>query len=134
MPQYANLERNIIEMKRELSRISEERCRAALAGDEKEVIRSRINAAEKTLDNCSTLAKYVANFSSPVARQISQREAEARRTFQEVRITSDQRLFHEWVKKELIPLTRFAERLGHVAASAIKTQDAPGEFHRWIRI
>lgn len=90
-----------------------------------------MKAAEKTLENCRALAKYVENFSLPLARQITQREAEARRTFDNVRTTNDPRQLHAWIKQQLIPSTRFAERLGHVAASARMSKEGRTDFHKW---
>ena len=133
LSQAEDLEKNIVKIKLDISKISEERWRAALSRNQNEVIKVRVKAAEKTLENVGTLAKYVANFSTPLARQITKREDEARRTFEEVRRTTNSKIFQEWVKDQLIPSTRFAERLGHLAASASKPQGTSEDFHKWSR-
>lgn len=132
LSQANKLEKNLFQIKLDLSKISEERWRAALSRNQNDVTNARVKAAEKTLENCSTLAKYVANFSIPLARQITEREVEARRTFEEVRRTRDPKLLDEWIKEHLIPSTRFAERLGHMAASASKAREGSTDFHRWV--
>lgn len=131
MSEAKRLEKNIFQIKLDLSRISEERWRAALSRNQSAVLNARMKAAEKTLENVSSLAAYVANFSAPLARQISQKEAEARRTFEESRKLQDLELFNKWVKEQLVPSTKFAEQLGHVAASASKLGESPTDFHRW---
>ncbi|MGI0079026.1 MAG: hypothetical protein ACRECH_05330 [Nitrososphaerales archaeon] len=131
MSQANKLEKSLFQIKLDLSKISEERWHAALSRNQNEVTMARVKAAEKTLENCNTLAKYVANFSTPLARQITEREEEARRTFEKVRRTRDPELLHEWIKEQLIPSTRFAERLGHMAASASKFRETGTDFHRW---
>jgi hypothetical protein len=128
-----NLERNVAQIKLDLSKISEERWRAALSRNQSDIMEARVRAAEKTLDNCASIAKFVANFSVPLARQITQRETEARKTFEQVRSARDPDLLGEWIKEQLIPSTRFAERLGHMAASASKAREGSTEFHRWTR-
>jgi hypothetical protein len=131
MSQTSNIERNLTQLKRDLSEISEERWRAALSGDQDRLMSVRLKAAEKTLENCKALAKYVENFSPPLARQIAQREAAARRSFDNVRSTNDPKQLHEWIKQQLVPSTRFAERLGHMAASARSAKESPTNFHKW---
>lgn len=129
----SKLEKRISQIKKELGKISEERWRAALSRNHDGHVNARIKAAEKTLENCESLAKYVAIFSAPLARQITEREAQARKAFEQIRRTKDPKLLHQWIKEELIPSTRFAEQLGHVAASASKARETPAvsDFHRW---
>ncbi|MDH2902139.1 MAG: hypothetical protein PXY39_14315 [archaeon] len=131
MSQASKLERNLTQLKLDLSKISEERWRAALSGDQNKEMAARMKAAEKTLENCRVLAKYVENFSLPLARQITQREAEARRTFDNVQTTNDPKQLRAWIKQQLIPSTRFAERLGHMAASARMYKEGRTDFHKW---
>jgi len=135
LAQADSLEKSIARLKLDLSKISEERWRAALSRDHGAVSKARVRAAEKTLENCSTISKYVANFSAPLAREISRREEEARRTFEQVRNTADPELFHRWIKQQLIPSTALAEKLGHLAASASNPSATPQQanFHRWTR-
>lgn len=131
MSQASKLEKNLTQLKLDLSKISEERWRAALSRDQNRIMSARMKAAEKTLENCRALAEYVRNFSAPLARQITQREAEARRTFENVQRTNDPKQLHIWIKQQLIPSTRFAERLGHIAASARMSNEDRTDFHRW---
>lgn len=131
MSETEKLEKRILEIKSDLAKISEERWRAALSQNQGDHTSARIKAAEKTLENCNSLARYVAIFSAPLARQITQRENQARRALEEVRKTRDPEALHKWIKDELIPSTRFAERLGHVAASANRSGGMTTEFHRW---
>jgi hypothetical protein len=133
LSEASRLEKNLSQIKLDLSKISEERWRAALARDQNGVMNARMKAAEKTLQNCRALAEYVRNFSTPLARQITQREADARRTFDNVRRTNDPTQLHAWIKQQLIPSTRFAERLGHMAASASLSKGGSAGFHRWTR-
>jgi hypothetical protein len=132
LSQASKFERNLTQLKLDLSKISEERWRAALSRDQTRVMSARMKAAEKTLENCRELAKYVENFSAPLARQIIQREDEARKTFESVQKTNDPKQFEAWIKQQLIPSTRFAERLGHLAASASMPREGRAEFHRWM--
>lgn len=134
MPEETSqLEKRISQMKLDLGKISEERWRAALSRKPNEQVNARIKAAEKTIENCESLGKYVAVFSEPLARQIAAREAQARKSFEHIRVTKDPDLLHQWIKRELVPSTRFAERLGHMAASASKVsaETASGYFHKW---
>jgi vacuolar-type H+-ATPase subunit I/STV1 len=131
LSQAGKIEKNLAQLKFDLSKISEERWRAALSRDPNKLMSARMKAAEKTLENCRALAEYVENFSTPLARQITQRETEARRTFDNVRRTNDPKQLHAWIKQQLIPSTRFAERLGHMAASASMSKERSTDFHRW---
>jgi FPC/CPF motif-containing protein YcgG len=132
MYQASKIEKNLTQLKQELSKISEERWRASLSRDQSKMMSSRMKAAEKTLENCRALADYVQNFSAPLARQITQREDEARRAFESVRRTNDPKQLQTWIKQQLVPSTRFAERLGHIAASARTAKEGRADFHRWI--
>lgn len=134
LPQVSKLERNLTKLKLDLSKISEERWRAALSRDQTKIMNVRIKGAEKTLENCRALAEYVENFSTPLARQITQRAAEARKTFDDVQRTNDPKQLDAWIKQQLIPSTRFAERLGHIAASARMSKKGPANFHRWMKM
>lgn len=127
------LEKNLTQLKLDLSKISEERWRAALSRDQTRVMNARMQAAEKTPENCRALAKYVENFSTPLARQIIQREVEARRTFDDIRRTDDPKQLEVWIKQQLIPSTRFAERLGHMVASTRMAKRGSTGFHKWVR-
>jgi hypothetical protein len=132
LSETTKLEKRIEQIKQDLGNISEERWRASLSRNQNDHMNARIKAAEKTLENGDSLAKYVANFSTPLARQITRREEQARKTFEQVRRTRDPKLLQEWIKEELIPSTRFAERLGHVAASARAGETKSNiEFHKW---
>jgi hypothetical protein len=131
LSQASRIEKNLTQLKMDLFKISEERWRAALSRDQSKLMTARIKAAEKTLENCRALAEYVKNFSTPLARQISERESEARRTFDNVRRTNDPQQLNAWIKRQLIPSTRFAERLGHMAASARMSKDGVTDFHKW---
>ncbi|HKW04171.1 MAG TPA: hypothetical protein VJN71_02615 [Nitrososphaerales archaeon] len=132
MSETTKLEERISQLKQDLGKISEERWRAALSRNQNDHMNARIKAAEKTLENCDSLAKYVASFSTPLARQISRREEQARKTFEQVRRTRDPEVLQKWIKEDLIPSTRFAERLGHVAASARASETKSNiDFHRW---
>ena len=126
------LEERVSKLKSELSKISEERWRAALARDERGTYNARTKAAKKTLENVNAIAKYVANFSEPIAREIESRENEARRTLEQVALTNDPKLFHSWVKDHLVPSAKIAERMGHMAAStAVRLQTDGKSFHKW---
>lgn len=132
MSESSKLEERISQIKQELGKISEERWRAALSSNHEGHVNARLKAAEKTLENCESIARYVAAFSTPLARQITERDAQARKAFEQVRRTKDPGLLHRWIKEELIPSTRFAERLGHMAASARTPKENPQGFHRWL--
>ena len=132
MSELSDIQKKILQIKQDLSKISEERWRATLSGNQDEHVKARIKAAEKALENCAWLARYVANFSAPMARQINQREEQARKAFDQVKRMRDPKLLHQWIKEQLIPSTRFAERLGHMAASANKmNRQASAGFHKW---
>lgn len=126
------LERNISQLKRELSGLSEERWRAALARSDENVFKARVRAIEKTLDNCNAIAEYISHFSAPMGREIQRRELSARKAFEKVRTTRDPKILHSWIKMELIPSTKLAERMAHMTASATKgPRGAGAHFHRW---
>src|SRR5487761_1766246 len=126
------LERNISQLKRDLSNLSEERWRATLARSEENMFKARVKAVEKTLDNCNTIAKYVSYFSTPMGNEIQRRELNARKTFETIRTTRDPKMLHSWIKEHLIPSTKLAERMAHMTASTTKrVQGASSAFHKW---
>ena len=127
-----DLEKRIQELKRALAGISEERWRAALARDEKAVVKARISASEKTLDNCEAIARYLQYFSQPLSRDIQTRGRNARASLQPIKRLGDAKELHKWVKSQLIPTTSMSERLAHLAATSVrKAQGEALEFHRW---
>jgi hypothetical protein len=127
-----NLEKKIQELKNNIAKISEERWRAALAGDQKAVLRARVKASEKTLENCDTIARYLNYFSSPLSNEIQTRGEKAKTSLQKIKVTSDPTELHKWVKTDLIPPTKMAERLAHLAASSVrKAQGEDLQFHKW---
>ncbi len=132
LSEVSRLERSIAQIKRDLSSLSEERWRAALARNEESVFKARVKAVEKTLDNCNAIAKYVSNFSAPVGKEIQRRELNARKTFEIIRSTNDPKILHSWIKEQLIPSTKLAERMAHMTASTSrKVQGASSDFHKW---
>lgn len=132
LSKVSDLERNIAQIKRDLSNLSEERWRAALARNEKSVFAARVKAAEKTLDNCNAIADYVSNFSAPMAKEIQRRGMNARKSLQAIRTSGNPTVFHSWVKEQLIPSTKLAERMAHMTAStSMAVQGKGSELHRW---
>ncbi len=128
----SDLERNIERIKRDLSNLSEERWRAALSKDEKKVFTTRVKAAEKALDNCIAIADYVSNFSAPTAREIRRRGTIAQKSLQTIKASGNPTMLHSWVKEQLIPSTKLAERMAHMAASTTRTvRGQSAEFHKW---
>ena len=126
------LERNISRLKRDLSDLSEERWRASLARSEENVFKARVKSVEKTLDNCNTIGEYVSHFSGPMGNEIQRRERDARKTFETIRTTGDPKILHSWIKEQLIPSTKLAERMAHMTASTTKrVQGASSAFHKW---
>ena len=132
MSKVSDLERNIERIKRELSNLSEERWKVALSKDEKKVFTARVKAAEKTLDNCVAIADYVSYFSAPTAREIQRRGTLARKSLQTIRTSGNPTMLHSWVKEQLIPSTKLAERMAHIAASTTRTvRGQSAEFYKW---
>jgi hypothetical protein len=130
--ELSKTENSILESKRELTRISEGRWKAILANDERAALRSRMEAADKTLSCCKTIATYLRNFSTPVAREIEMRQESVKREFEKVRVTQDPWELHSWIKTQLVPLVNTSERMAHVAASSVsKTRGLDMDFHRW---
>ncbi len=129
-----NLEKRIQELKNSLSGISEERWRAALSKDERGVVKARIKASEKTLENCDAIANYLNNFSPPISKQIQSRDQLARTTLNRIKLTADAKELHKWIKTELVPSTKLSESLAHLAATSLrKAQGEDIEFHRWVK-
>ncbi|MHB2035912.1 MAG: hypothetical protein ACYCPW_04105 [Nitrososphaerales archaeon] len=127
-----NLERNISQLKRDLSNLSEERWRAALARSEENVFKARVKAVEKTLANCNIIAKYVSHFSAPMGNEIQRRELSARKTFERIRTARDSKILDSWIKEQLIPSAKLAELMAHMTASATKrVQGSSSDFHKW---
>ena len=127
-----NLEKRIQELKNGISDISEERWRAALSRDENAVVRARINASEKTLENCDAIASYLNYFSPPLSNEIRMRGRNAKASLDQIKRTANAQEIHNWIKAELIPSTKISERLAHLAASSIrKAQGEDLEFHKW---
>ena len=128
------LEGTILGFKNNLSQISEERWRATLSKDRNATVRARIKASEKTLENCTAVAKYVEHFSPPLANELRSREKYARNLLQEIKSQSDPDELHTWIKTQLIPSAKMSERLAHIVASTTKKFAGENiEFHRWTR-
>lgn len=128
------LEKRIQELKDELAGISEERWRAALSRDEKTLLKTRIKASEKALDNCEAIANYLQNFSSPLSKYILTTSQSARNSLETIKRKGTEQELHKWVKTQLVPPTQMSERLGHLAASSLrKALGEDLEFHRWSR-
>lgn len=127
-----DLERKIQELKNNIASISEERWRAALAKDENAILRARIKASEKTLENCEAIARYLNHFSPPLSDEIRTRGESARSSLQQIKGTRNPQELHVWVKAELIPPTKMAEKLAHLAATSVrKVQGEDLELHKW---
>lgn len=129
-----NVEKKIQELKNNITSISEERWRASLSKDNAAELKARVKASEKTLENCDEIARYLNNFSPPLSGEIKYREKIARSALQEIRSTTNPKEFHKWIKNELIPPTKMAERLAHLAATSLRKgqgEDLP--FHKWSR-
>ena len=126
------MEKRISQLKLELSKISEERWRAALSRNSATAHKARIRAAEKALENADAIAEYVGNFSTPMAKQIKTRDDEARKTFEVLKHGTDSDALQAWVKQQLIPSMKLAEKMGHMAASAVgKAHGNVDDFHKW---
>ncbi|MGH2639806.1 MAG: hypothetical protein ACRDF4_11110 [Rhabdochlamydiaceae bacterium] len=127
-----NSERKIQELKNNIAGVSEERWRAALAKDQNAVARARLKASEKTLENCDAIAGYLNHFSPPLSNEIRMREQNARNSLQQIKSTTNSREIHDWIKSELIPPTKMAERLAHLAATSVrKAQGEDLGIHKW---
>lgn len=127
-----NLEKRIQELKNNISGLSEERWRAALAKDQNAVLKARIKASEKTLENCDEIARYLNHFSPPLSNEVKTRGQTARISLQRIRGTTNPKELHEWIKTELIPPTKMAERLAHLAATSVrKAQGEDLQFYKW---
>ena len=128
----SEMETTIQNSKSDLARISENRWRANLAKDDQAALRARVEAAEKTLEGCAAIAKYVGSFSTPIAREIERRREAVAREFEGVRQTKDPWELHSWIKLQLLPLVNTSERMAHVTASSTgKMRGLDIGFHRW---
>ncbi len=126
------METAIQNSKADLSRISESRWKAILAKDERAALRARVEAAEKTLEGCHAIAKYVGNFSTPIAHEMERRREAVARDFENVKLTKDPWELHAWIKLQLLPLVNTTERMAHVAASSTgKMRGLDIDFHKW---
>ena len=126
------LEKRIQELKDALSDISQERWRGALKRDEKAVVKARIEASEKTLENCDAIANYLEKFSAPLSQCIVMCANSARVSLESIKRSDDAQELQRWIKSELIPPTKVSDRLGHLAVSSLrKARGEDLEFHRW---
>ncbi len=126
-------EDEILQEKRELALISQERWRASLEGDAVKVFEARRKAAERMLDCCRTTARYIGDISTPAARRLQLMEAEARRELAEVSTTRNLDLFQIWCSTSLVPVVRDSERMAHIVATSVrKARGEKIDFHRWI--
>lgn len=132
LKELSRAEKTILDSKRELSQISESRWKALMASDERTALHARMEATEKTLNGCKIIARYLGNFSAPIAREIETREKEIRREFDNIRQTKDPWELQVWIKTRLTPFVKSSERLAHVAASSVmKMRGLDVAFHRW---
>jgi hypothetical protein len=125
-------ENRIQELKNDIVGISEERWRAALSRNENAVVKARIKASEKTIENCDAIASYLNNFSSPLSNEIRKRGEIAKASLGQIKSTANAQELQKWIKTELIPSTKMSERLAHLAATSIrKAQGEDLEFYKW---
>lgn len=128
----SEMEDAILNSKTELSKISENRWKAILAKDEQAALKARVEATEKTLEGCKTIARYVGNFSTPIAREIEEQREGVAREFEKVRYTKDPEQLHSWMKTHLLPLVNNSERMAHVVVSSTsKMRGLEADFHKW---
>jgi uncharacterized coiled-coil DUF342 family protein len=130
--EMGNLERRIQELKNGIAGISEERWRAALSRDESAVVKARIKASEKTLENWDAIANYLSFFSPPLSKEIQTKGKNAKDSLEKIKHTANAQEIHDWIKTELIPSTKMSERLAHLAISSMKkAQGQDLEFFKW---
>ncbi len=127
------LEERILILKEELSRFSRERWQAA-RGDERQNLQARTKIAEKTLENCDWLAKYVANFSLPIATRLETEDSRVRSEMERVKRLNNAAAFHEWVRTSLVPVVKFSEQTAYVAAASFRrAQQGQAPQYKWTR-
>lgn len=133
-PELERLEERILSLKAELSRFSRERWQAAEKGDERQNLQVRTRIAEKTLENCDWLAKYVANFSPPIATRLEMEQGRVRSEMERIKRLNNPAAFHEWVRTSLVPTVKFSEQMAYVAAASLRrAQQGQAPKYTWAR-
>jgi hypothetical protein len=132
LPEIARLEENILDVKSSISKISYERWQAALLKDEKNVLEARMRAAEKMLENCDLIARYVSQFCPAIGRDLSSQQKIVRSELEKIKGPSDHDSLHAWYKANLVPLVKRSETVAHVAATSHRRGQTLGDdCHRW---
>jgi hypothetical protein len=132
LPEIARLEEEIQIVKSDISKISNERWQAALKRDEKNVLEARTRAAEKMLENCDIIARYVSQFCPAIGRDLSGQQKTVKSELEKTKRRNNQNSLHTWYKVNLIPLVKRSEVVAHMAATSHRMGQASGnDCHRW---
>ncbi|HET7404834.1 MAG TPA: hypothetical protein VFJ63_01830 [Candidatus Bathyarchaeia archaeon] len=96
------------------------------------MLEARKKAADKLLQNCAALARYVSVSCSNVGRDILVQERTLRDELLTMNKTTDSSELHNWYKTRLIPLVKHSEAVAHVAAtSSEKARDRDSPCYQW---
>jgi hypothetical protein len=132
LPEIDRLEESIQVVKSEISKISDERWRAASRGDDKSVLKAKTRAVEKMLENCDVIARYVSQFCPAIGRDLSSHQKVVRSELEKIKRRSNQESLHTWYKADLIPLVKRSEVVAHVAATSHRRGErSSDDCHRW---
>ncbi len=127
-----SLEKEIVRMKSDLSRMSRSRNLALRDGNREEGHRHHLSALEAELKHVETLARFVQTASPAAGRELATRQATALRHFQQVKATKDVREVNQWVTSELAPLLNKSEQAAHLVASLSRREDGlPTKPRAW---
>lgn len=127
----ASLEREIVQMKADIGRLTRSRNLALREGRREEGRRHHLAALDTELNHLDALARYVQTMSPAAGRELATRRALAARHFQRLRNAADTRELHQWVVGELAPLLNKSEQAAHLVATSLRAR-SKGSPHAFM--